>query len=83
MFSLASSAKHDLIVKQLTNGAIKGNNSVMRMYVEAYRQAFEKDALLEAQRARDLERYKDPKNLTAEELERVLSDFLAEKERGK
>lgn len=73
-------SKHDLIVKQLTNGAIKGNNSGLRMYLDAYRQASEKAALLEAERARGLERYNDAKNSTDEEL---ISIILASQEAEK
>jgi hypothetical protein len=75
--------KHLAVIKQMVNNAIKGTASGQRIYRDAYREASEKTALLEAERVKDLERYNDVKNLTTEELERILSDFLAEKDRGK
>ena len=76
-------SKHLAVIKQMVNNAIKGTASGQRIYRDAYRQASEKAALLEAERVKDLERYNDVKNLTTDELERMLSDFLAEKDRKK
>jgi len=41
-------SKHDIIVKQFTNNAMKGKSSDLRMFREAYRQACEKAALSQA-----------------------------------
>jgi Family of unknown function (DUF5681) len=76
-------SKHDIIVKQFTNNAMKGKGSDLRMFREAYRQACEKDALLEAQRTKDLERHNDLENLTIEELERLYTDVLKAEEKAK
>jgi hypothetical protein len=76
-------SKHELIAKQLTNGAIKGNNSGMRLYVDISRQASERVALLEAQQAKELERSKDSKNFSTEELERLLATILEREEKDR
>jgi hypothetical protein len=61
--------KHKAVIKQMVNSAMKGSNSGLRMYREAYRQAFEKIAHLKAQEAADLESLNRPDELTIEELE--------------
>jgi hypothetical protein len=76
-------SKHDVVVKQLLNNAMKGNSSGLRMYVDAYRQAFERAAMLDAQRAQELERYNDLDNLSLEELERLYADTLKAEEKDK
>jgi hypothetical protein len=67
-------SKHDVVVKQLMNNAMKGNSSGLRMYLDASRHAFERVAQLEAQRAKDLER-KSVEDYTDEELTQFLRDY--------
>jgi Family of unknown function (DUF5681) len=76
-------SKHDIIVKQFTNNAMKGKGSDLRMFREAYRQACEKDALLKAQQANDLEKYNDLDNLSLEELVRLYAVALKAEEKDK
>jgi len=61
-------SKHVAVIKQMMNNAMKGSTAGLRMYRDTYRQAFERVAQLELQQAKDLERYKDVRNLTDEEL---------------
>jgi hypothetical protein len=52
----------------MMNNAIKGTASGQRTYRDPYREAVERVAQLEPQEAKDLERYKDTKQLTEDEL---------------
>jgi hypothetical protein len=70
-------SKHDIIVKQFTNNAMKGKGSDLRMYREAYRQAWEKDALSTAANPLSGKRAED---LTDEQLEAII---IAELEKQK
>ncbi len=64
------------IALQVTNKALSGNNSSVKNFVGYYQEAIAAEASSAAQEAKDIERYKDPKNLTTEELERfVLAQF--------
>ena len=71
-------SKHLAIIKQMVNNAMKGSSAGLRMYREAYRQAFEKMAQLEAEQAKELERYKDLDRLTEDELNYLLYKSLGE-----
>ena len=71
-------SKHLAVIKQMVNNAMKGSSAGLRMYREAYRQAFEKMAQLEAEQAKELERYKDPDRLTEDELNYLLYKSLGE-----
>lgn len=51
------------------------------MYRDAYRQALERISQLEAQQAKEVERYNDVRRLTTEELERIILEDLEEKEK--
>lgn len=62
-------SKHKAVIKQMVNNAMKGSNSGLRMYREAYRQAIEKIAQVQAQEAEDLESLDHPDELTTKELE--------------
>jgi hypothetical protein len=62
---------------------MKGKGSDLRMFREAYRQACEKDALLKAQQANDLEKYNDLDNLSLEELVRLYAVALKAEEKDK
>jgi hypothetical protein len=69
-------SKHLAVIKQMVNNAMKGSSAGLRMYREAYRQAFEKMAQLEAEQAKELERYKDLDRLTEDELNYLLYKSL-------
>ena len=71
-------SKHLAVIKQMVNNAMKGSSAGLRMYREAYRQAFEKMAQLEAEQAKELERYKDLDRLTEDELNYLLYKSLQE-----
>jgi hypothetical protein len=71
-------SKHLAVIKQMVNNAMKGSSAGLRMYREAYRQAFEKMAQLEAEQAKELERYKDLDRLTEDELNYLLYKSLGE-----
>ena len=73
-------SKHKAVIKQLMNKAMSGNIPAARPYLDRYQLAFEKRALLEAAQARELERYTDVKNLTDEELNRLVLKNLTEEE---
>ena len=65
-------SKHEAVIKQLTIKAISGSIPALRTYVDRYERALEKMALLEAAQAREAERYNDVKNLTDEELLKII-----------
>ena len=71
-------SKHLAAIKQMVNNAIKGTASGQRIYRDAYRDASEKVAQLEAQQAKELERYDDLNQLTEDELNYLLYKFLGE-----
>jgi hypothetical protein len=71
--------KHDVITKQFVNNAMKGKTSDLRLYRDTYQEACAEAALLAAQRARDaaIEKSKNYKKMTTEELEAMLAGQLA------
>jgi len=62
-------SKHDVVLKQLLNSAMKGNAFGVRTYLEAYRGAFQKAAQTEAEDSKEFELLNNPANLTEAELE--------------
>jgi Family of unknown function (DUF5681) len=66
-------SKHAAVIKQLINQAMKGDRYAARTYLDHYVRAFEKVALLEAAQAKDRERQKNVKELTREELMRIVA----------
>jgi hypothetical protein len=66
-------SKHAAVIKQLINQAMKGDRYAARTYLDHYVRAFEKVALLEAAQTKELERCKDVKQLTREELMRIIA----------
>jgi Family of unknown function (DUF5681) len=70
-------SKLEAIAKQLTNKAVTGNIPALRMYVALYPQVLEIAGL----QAKELERLKDPKQMTTEEIlkELIGSDRWKEK----
>ena len=70
------------IALQVTNKALSGNNSSVKNFVGYYQEAVEAEALSAAQKAKDLERYKDPKQLSEQELIRIILEEH-EKNQGK
>ena len=62
-------SKHEVVIKMMINNAMKGKPSDLRMYFALYPQAFEKVALMAAQKMSDNAGLKDPKRLTDAELE--------------
>jgi hypothetical protein len=71
-------AKHKAVIKQLVNNAIKGSSSGLRMYREAYRQASERVAELDAQRARDANR--EMEDFKDDELRQFVRDYQESQE---
>jgi hypothetical protein len=72
------------IARQTTNKALTGHNSSVKTFVTFYQQGLDKDALLEAQRAAaDAERFRTPRDLTDEELMRIILEDQEEKKGGK
>lgn len=68
------------IAKQVTNKALTGDISALKIFFGSYQQALERATLLEAAQASNLERYKDVKALTREELMRIAAAGLKDKE---
>jgi hypothetical protein len=65
-------SKHEAVIKQLLNKAMSGNIPAARTYLDRYRIAFEKVALLEPTQSRDL-RTRPVRELTDEEIhERII-----------
>src|ERR1700728_4222742 len=65
-------SKHSAVIKQMLIQAAKGNIPAARTYLDHRQRASEKAALVEAAQARDRERHKDVKELTREELMRIV-----------
>ena len=61
-------------VKQLQNQAMTGNIHAARTYFDLLQPALEKAAQLAARQASDRERFKDPKQMTDEEIVQLLLD---------
>jgi hypothetical protein len=82
-------SKHDVAVKVLLNGAMKGKSSDQRLYFSLYPQAIEKGALAQMQEEANKEKWKDVKQLSLEELNWIVASDpetmkrLEEKERAK
>jgi len=72
-------SKHDVVVKQMVNNAMKGKASAQRMYFDVSKQVSDKTAQLEAQCAKDIER-KSAKDYTEEELRQFLRDYQKSEE---
>lgn len=77
--------KHDVITKQFVNNAMKGKTSDLRLYVDTYQEAFAEASMLAAQRARDadLEKHKNYKLRSTQELEAMLAQQIEAAERAK
>lgn len=73
-------SKHDVIIKQLINNAMKGKNSDLRMFREAYREACEKAALLPTANALSGKRAEE---LTDDQLEWIAAQGLNDKDKKK
>ena len=71
-------SKHELVITQLINNAIRGQMPATRTYLGHYRVASEKNALQEAQ-ARDL-RTCSAEELSLGELEKLASEILQKRE---
>jgi hypothetical protein len=71
------------IAKQATNKALTGNSNALKTYIGFYQQAFEMGALSAAQQSSELGRYDDVRNLTDEELERIILASLEETEKDR
>lgn len=63
-------SKLEAIAKQAHNKAVTGNVAALRMYFALYPQVLE----MAAQQAKDVERRKDPKQMTDEEMFKILAD---------
>ncbi len=63
-------SKLEAIAKQVHNKAVTGNIQALRMYIALYPQVLETAAL----QSKELERLKDPKRMTDDELRQVLID---------
>ncbi len=73
-------SKFQGIVKQLTNKALTGNISALRMFLAVCQPALERAALSAAQQSSDRGKYDDPDLLTDEELRRIAAGGLKDKE---
>ncbi len=72
------------IAKQLTNKALTGNISALRMFLTIWQPALERAALSATQQSRGLEKYDDVRKIPEEELERfVWEDLKREKRNAK
>ena len=77
-------SKHDVAIRQLVHKAMTGDLSALKTFVPLCRLAREKVVLMEEGKIKDLERYNDPKQLTEEELMRIiLQDQKAKESKGK
>jgi Family of unknown function (DUF5681) len=73
-------SKHEAVIKQLINKAIGGNIPATRSYLGHHLTASEQEALREAVKASNAARYNDLDNLTDEELMRIATGGLKDKE---
>ena len=67
-------SKHEAVIKQLTNQAMKGDRFAARTYLEYRKVASDKAALLEEAQASELARRKNVKELSREELMQIVTD---------
>jgi Family of unknown function (DUF5681) len=73
-------SKFQGIVKQLTNKALTGNISALRIFLAVCQPALERAALSAAQQSSDPRKYDDVKTFTDEELMKIIADGLKDKE---
>jgi Family of unknown function (DUF5681) len=76
-------SKHEVAVKVLLNGAMKGKSSDQRLYFSLYPQAFEDVALMAEQRVSDNAALKDADQLTDAELARIVWKSLENEKKKK
>ena len=75
-------SKHEVAIKQLMKLAMTGSIQALRLYLGVHRQAHEKVALVAGPRPNNSGKY-DVKNLTDEELTRILLDSQEEMKKVK
>lgn len=75
-------SKHDVVMKQLVNNAMKGIPSAQRMYREALEQALERAALAAGPQPTDpdFEKYKEIMNASEEECDAIINTYLERRE---
>ena len=74
-------SKHNVVIRQLVHKAMAGDLHALKTFVPLCRLAREKSVLMEAGKVKDLERYNDPRQLTDEELMRIILEDQKEKEK--
>ena len=74
-------SKHEAVIKQLTNQAMKGDRFAARTYLEYRKVASDKAALMEEAQARERARRKNVKELSDEELMQIIIDFQEQERR--
>ena len=69
------------IARQTTNKALTGHNSSVKTFVGFYQQGVEEETSSASQQVKDLERYNNPRELTREELMRIILEDQEEKKK--
>jgi hypothetical protein len=75
-------SKQEALIKQLVNKAIAGNMHATRTYLKIYLPAIERFALSVARQTEEIERRKDARYLTDEELMEIAAGGLKKIESG-
>ena len=73
-------SKHELVIKQLINNAIRGDIRATRKYLGHHQTASEKEALREVSQSSSPKKYDDPSTLTDAELEKFILDAMKDME---
>ena len=75
-------SKHELVITQLINNAIKGHMPAARTYLNLCQVATEKAALVEESQAKDIT-WRDPEHLTLDELNELALQVRAQLQESK
>ena len=75
-------SKHEVVIKQLLKQAITGNIQAARIYLALLQLAHERVALVAGSKPDNSGKYDDVKNLTSEELMKIITDGLKNEKKG-